>query len=170
MGHAVKLLVAHPEVLQRYRTVAPQAVAYTLTAGASLAVLPLTDDLQDALHKSYGTGEWWEEAAGITTTDAAFAARASQAGPLALIETDYFGGTGSQCAALWSGGDLVMRTAWLDSAALRNRPRATWPINAALRGLSLAAAHGLDEFDTLGLANYRSNDDVAARALPVRGT
>lgn len=168
MTHALKLFVAHARVLQRYQAIVPAARLYTLTAGATLAVLPLDDALHDALHKAYGTGEWIENSVALTLTDLAFATRVSDMGPLALIETGGGTDTFAECAALWIGGKQSFKSMWLDRATAGNRPRATWPINAALRGLGLHAMAGLDEFDTFGLGLYPTNETVAARALSLR--
>jgi hypothetical protein len=169
MSHNLRLFAGHPQVLLRYRTMLPDARMHALTAGARLAVLSLDDALHDTLHRAYGTGEWLETGAiWLTTSDMAFAARASQTGALAYIETSYAGATGQQSATLWAGGDLALKPTTLDMSAAGNRPRATWPINAALRGLGIPTNAGHDEFDSFGLGVYRSHDDILKRALPVR--
>jgi hypothetical protein len=168
MGHQVRLFVGHPNVLSRYHAVLPNVRLHTLVAGVALAVLSLDDDVHDALHKAYGTGEWLDDGAGLTSTDIAFAARSSKTGALAYIETAYFGGTGRQSAVLWIGGGIAIKPTSLETTAAGNRPRATWPINAALRGLGVQATSGHDEFDSIGLGHYRSHDAILARALPVR--
>ena len=98
----------------------------------------------------------------------AFAAETSRRGVLAYLETDYSGGGGLQAATLWGGGATAIRPISMTADEGRQRPRATWPINAALRGLGVVAASGMDEFDTFGLAPYRSLDVIRERALPVR--
>ena len=62
----------------------------------------------------------------------------------AAISTDYFGGAGSQSAAVYRGTEVV-----------RERCR----INDALRLLGVPRVDGQDEFDTLGLGAYRSTYD-----------
>jgi hypothetical protein len=168
MGHDVRLFVGHPQVLSRYQGVVRDLRFHTLTAGAVLAVLSLDDDLHDRLHRAYGTGEWLDAGPNLTTTDMAFAARASEAGALAYVQTAYFGGAGAQCAVLWGGGDVAMKPAWLDKVAVGNRSRSTWPINAALRALGVRAAAGHDEFESFGIGLYRTHDAILARALPVQ--
>ena len=71
----------------------------------------------------------------------------SLVGPVAYIETDYFGGVGTQSAALWSNGELQMLPA-----------QAAGVINASLRLLGARAALPNDEFDTVGLGRHRSNE------------
>jgi hypothetical protein len=66
----------------------------------------------------------------------------------AIIETDYFGGNGGQCAVVYRGQEEVL-------ACPRDR---RGPINAALRLLGVIAQRGIDEFDTVGLGQYRDWD------------
>lgn len=167
MGHKVSLFIATPSVLGAFRRACPVAMAFRLGRRPDLAALPLTEDVLDRLHASYGTGEWLSTGAMLTTTDLELAARASRAGPLAYVETDYFGGEGGQAAILWRGGERVLGPAAIRAESEHARPRQFWPINAALRGFGIAAAPGLDEFDTLGLGEYRSNEALMAAARPV---
>ena len=63
----------------------------------------------------------------------------------AIIYTEYFGGVGEQFAQLYQGVDLVD----LEAST----------INQALKGLGIQAGSGNDEFDTVGLGDYRHNPD-----------
>lgn len=63
----------------------------------------------------------------------------------AVILTDYFGGAGEQWAYVYGGSALV-------DPQIRS-------INQALARLGIAARPGLDEFDTIGLGNYRSQPE-----------
>ena len=76
---------------------------------------------------------------------------------LAYVETEYFGGTGSQSAGAWVDGE--MREA--------ETSRGIGAINSALRVIGVEAAGGKDAFDTLGLGERRSIDDYAPEG-PVR--
>ena len=167
MAHHLHLFAGHPEVLRRYAEVTPRVRLYRLTPGAELAALPLSDDVHDALHKAYGTGEW-AETVRLTTADMGFAAETSRRGPLAYLETDYFGGTGLQAAAAWVGGALALRPIQMAREQGQGRSSATWPINAALRLLGLVARPGLDAFDTFGLGRFRSVETIEVGAAPVR--
>jgi hypothetical protein len=66
----------------------------------------------------------------------------------AVIETEYFGGDGDQAAAVYAGAKEVMPPE-VDSIG---------PINKALRLLGVVPSSGRDEFDTVGLGNYRDFD------------
>ncbi len=169
MAHRIRLFVGHPRVLERYTAAVAAARVYYLTRGAELSVLPCDDELLDALHQIYGTGDWLATLTlSITTRDIAFAMTTSTVGALAYLETDYCGGTGVQSAALWIGGAAALKPMAMTSDAAGNRPRSTWPINAALRGLGVKAAAGFDEFDSFGIGNYRGNTEIVAHALRVR--
>ncbi len=63
----------------------------------------------------------------------------------ALIVTEYFGGIGSQWALVYRGSNLV-------------NPSIT-QISLALRYLGVLAKNELDEFDTVGLSQYRSQPE-----------
>src|SRR5262245_17969674 len=76
-------------------------------------------------------------------------ARTIAVSPLfAIIETDYYAGLGAQYAVVYRGATEVMPPAKGESG----------PINQALRILGVGTKHGNDEFDTIGLGNYRSVD------------
>ncbi len=166
--HAIRLFVGQIATLQRFHAVAPAARLYTLTPGASFAVLPFDADIQDALHQRHGTGDWDDKAGhSLSSNDIAFAARASAVGPLAFVETDYTGEHGTQSAALWIGGATTMAPITLDTATALTRPPAFWPINAALRGLGIKPAPPLDEFTVFGLRLWTSNEAIHDGARPV---
>lgn len=67
----------------------------------------------------------------------------------ALLETDYFGGAGTQPAALYEGGALTLEGS----------------VNAVLAGLGVVRAGALDEFDTLELGPLRDTDAFFAQYL-----
>jgi hypothetical protein len=84
---------------------------------------------------------------------------AAGGGTFAYIETEYFGGMGSQAAAIFSDAPTA---AWLtETAAEASMPaRRESPINSALRSLGVKAAPGKDEFDTLGLGRFRDLESL----------
>lgn len=66
---------------------------------------------------------------------------------IARITTDYFGGAGEQSVKIWERDKFIR---------LNN---SFGPINEALSYLGVRRKNGMDEFDTVGLGNYRSNRD-----------
>lgn len=62
----------------------------------------------------------------------------------AYCETDYFGGAGTQRAKYWD--DEVKVTGF--------------SINEVLKFIGVKCDERMDEFDTIGLGNFRTNDEV----------
>lgn len=169
MSHAVSLFVGPLPALRVIAAASPRARIFALSASASAAsylVLPLTEDVHDDIHAAFGTGDWLDNGPMLSSSDLALAQRASRGTALAYVETDYFGGQGRQNAVLWRDGTLVLQPAELPSGS--SRSRSLWPINAVLRGLGVSAALGHDEFDTLGVGRWRSNEAIIAEAVEVR--
>jgi hypothetical protein len=72
--------------------------------------------------------------------------------PLAYIETEYFGGVGAQSAIAWQNRQVI------EGPVIANNISMDGPINRTLRRLGVVHGNSHDEFDTLGLGRYRSND------------
>ena len=79
----------------------------------------------------------------------------SRLGPVVYIETEYFGGSGGQGAAVYSDGRVMMEPEWGESG----------PINRALEMLGVKRGLLGDRFSALGLGAYRSNDDLIDAAI-----
>lgn len=69
----------------------------------------------------------------------------------AVIETNYFGGVGEQWALVYRGSCLASDT--------------ITQINSALKYLGVKCQEGSDEFDTIGLGNYRTLPDYLAKYI-----
>ncbi|MBY0461358.1 MAG: hypothetical protein K2V38_28915 [Gemmataceae bacterium] len=135
-----------------------------------LAAIKLTGELTlFPLHASYT--DFWAEKLGVSgfVADVPLLnsrvvhhmVNAVATDPLfAIIETDYFGGTGSQSAAVYRGAVEVMPP---ESTELVRGRISIGPINKALRLLGVTGTGGRDEFDTVGLANHRDFDDLFDR-------
>lgn len=79
----------------------------------------------------------------------AYLTELSRFGSLAYIETEYFGGMGTQGATVFDGG----------KHALSEPAKGEGAINLALKCLGVSAAEGIDEFDYIGLSRYRHTCD-----------
>lgn len=71
---------------------------------------------------------------------------------IAYISTDYFGGSGNQSAKVFMNNKKILDQD--DEFDWRAKP-----INSALKLLGVERISGYDEFDTVGLGNFRSNED-----------
>lgn len=70
---------------------------------------------------------------------------------VALVSTNYFGGFGDQQASVYEDGKLIYEG--------DTEMGAHCPINHALNMLGVKDTASDDEFDVVGLGNYRSNED-----------
>lgn len=71
---------------------------------------------------------------------------------IALVSTDYFGGSGNQESEVWQDGNLVLK---LDDSFYTSLK----PINSALSLLGVVSEEGKDQFDTVGLGKFRTDSD-----------
>jgi hypothetical protein len=71
---------------------------------------------------------------------------------IAKIETDYFGGSGYQKAKLFVNNKKIYDKSDEQNWSIR-------PINDVLREMGVKRTKLQDEFDTIGLGKYRSNQD-----------
>jgi hypothetical protein len=152
MSHAVNAIVGRAAVKDAILAEIPGARAISLRKG--LFLVPITDELLDALGEQNPNVEdvtsevFWKFSGSL----ALVLQRVSNQGPIAYIETEYFGGVGTQAAAAWRDGRLLM------SPAKARRG----PINRALRHLGVRFTWPRDAFQTVGLHRYRNNDDWIA--------
>lgn len=85
----------------------------------------------------------------------------SHNGKLAYIETDYIGGIGSQSAILFENEIIKIKphkteSFWDEkSNNYIHKPEGDKAINIVLNELGIYKVNGKDEFDSIGLANYR---------------
>ncbi|MES2735200.1 MAG: hypothetical protein V4672_02700 [Verrucomicrobiota bacterium] len=115
--------------------------AADLTDGFQL--VPLDDDDLDAIGFPFT-----EAADGFTHFSpnlSRFLCEQSSHGPLVYLETEYFGGMGTQAAVAFIDGSPM------DSTLLTGDDA----INRALKAIGVIAASGVDEFDHLGLSRHR---------------
>lgn len=153
--HWVQVLIGPVGVVLQACARLPSAVACPLAQG--FALVPVTDrlvgELQTVVHRQ--SDEVLLHSGEMAPGLAKMAAELSMNGPMVYAATFIHGGTGGQDAVVWCDGDVVLNigddedtmSAWPDS-----------PISRALRRAGVVASDGMDEFDTIGLGRYRSNE------------
>jgi hypothetical protein len=125
----------------------PRAVVAPLRQ--RLGLLPVTDEIFNELTGARrGDGPF-------VLMSPAFAERLtdwSRGGRVAYVEADFFGGHGSQTAALWENGRQTWgpEYAWIPAG-----PRENWPINAVLARLGAVGTGAFDLFDVVGFGQER---------------
>ncbi len=153
MSHAIQALL----VTTSCAAAAARDLPHTrpILIGQGIHLVPIVDATFDALRERFpnlkdpGEPEFWR----LSGPVAHVAQALSALGPVAYIETDYFGGAGQQAAMVWDAGAVRMPPEQAESGS----------INIALRlmGVSRGSAH--DEFDAVGLGACRNNEDWLAR-------
>lgn len=82
---------------------------------------------------------------------------------MAYVEAEYFGGVGTQAAAVWDARDLALGPLIeAEDPLAAERP---FPISQALRRLGVSAQGYVDEFEAVGLDKHRDMDDWLKEAL-----
>ena len=154
MGHAIQALL----IPDSAAGLVPEQLPHTraISIGHGIQLVPITDETFDALRERYPAlpeppdVEFWKLSGPIVHV----ALELSQHGPVAYIETDYFGGAGEQAATVWDAGRVRMPT----------QQARKGPINEALRLMGVRAGLRQDEFEAVGLDANRSNDDWLERS------
>jgi hypothetical protein len=155
MGYELQAVIADGGLLAEVTRELPGAVLVPLGYGR-LTLLPITDEFFDSVTDGSTSG-----ALGLTRIPGGFTsvlANWSRSGPVAYVEADFFGGVGSQGAAVWADGKLVegpLHVAENEPFGFRS------PISQALLYLGVVARTGEDEFATIGLGRHRRIEDWA---------
>lgn len=111
------------------------------------------DKINQTLGQSTSDIKWTELSHNIlATTYISNIKEFSKGKTLAIISTDYFGGIGEQEAKVLHNGEVILNQNTEFDFKLK-------PINSALKLLNVTCDKDKDEFDTIGLSNFRSNSD-----------
>lgn len=153
MSYELRALIGAVDLLKVVAAEVPVARVAPLEQG--LALIPMTDRLFDTLNAAGGGTE-----PGFAFFPGGFGLRLgawSQAGPIAYVEADYFGGRGFQRAAVWIDGKIEFGP--LSSEPGVRAPGAGTPISQALRRMGAQNPYGHDEFEAVGLGRHRHLED-----------
>jgi hypothetical protein len=140
----------------------------------AFALLPLSDSFVVEVTEHFGNARQLAhpEFLALTPALSLLGNELSLLTPTAYIETEYFGGHGSQGSIVWDLGRIVLgplRTGELrdwEFSPLIDVPLHEGAINQALRYLGVIRAHGTDEFSALELGSRRSDDEWLATLAP----
>ncbi|MGC3863411.1 hypothetical protein ACPSM1_24870 [Micromonospora chersina] len=152
MSYQLSAVVADVELLREQTAGLDHAVLAALRQ--DFALLPVTPQLVEEL-----TGRLPDFATEEPSAEQPFQlvlspalddllARWSREGPVAYLEAEFAGGLGHQAAVVWLGGEPSWGPCFDDRL---DRPRAEWPINAALARLGAEPGPWIDPFAELGL-------------------
>lgn len=142
MGHSVEAIICPQAVEERLRLRSADVTA--VTVGWGLALIPWTDVLFDGLGEGAAEfeGPPWKI---LQRHVEIFKVDATGSG-LVYLETDYFGGRGTQCAVIFDGSGGVR----IESGA--------GAINRALLDLRPDGFDGVEPFLAVGLGSIRHTE------------
>lgn len=149
MGYVLYGVVGPAAALQLCLALTHGAV---VQLGQGLSLMPMTADLFDEVQRGGAVDARFAACQMFPPGFEATIARWSVTDPVAYLEADYFGGVGTQFAAVWHHGDLVLGPV-VKAAHGRS------PISQALRRMGVSAAGNTDEFDAVGLGRHRHVED-----------
>ncbi|MEU8611429.1 hypothetical protein AB0C29_25920 [Actinoplanes sp. NPDC048791] len=149
MGYTLEAFIGDPGVLRPVVDRWPVAALVPLSAGLSL--IPMTDELFDA-----AGGGPTSEALGFWKLPAGFEPE-RVAGAVAYVEAEFFGGVGTQRAALWMSGRLALGPLFVGED--EHFAPAGSPISQVLARLGAGREGHHDEFDAIGLGRHRHTED-----------
>lgn len=165
MGHSINAIIARLSLLEKFASSWEGIRLVRLEQG--FALLPATSRFLDALDGRYSSSEGrkFEGFVHLRGGLVAVLQELSRQGPIAYVETDYFGGVGSQSGATFVDGEPVVIEV---ESEVRPVPRSIGAINSALRALGVMRTKSSDEFDAIGLGRFRSMDDWEDDGTPER--
>ena len=143
MAHHIEAAIVPADI---DRTAAAEWFPRVLNLPCGLCLLPLNDELADAM--SEAAGDFSRESDQIICDVRAVHGvlrSLTEGRRYALIKTDYFGGVGDQAACVYEGDRVLMPA----------RTERFGPINEALLMLGVEPRGGRDPFDVVGLGQYR---------------
>ncbi|MFE4975873.1 hypothetical protein ACFRAR_27685 [Kitasatospora sp. NPDC056651] len=155
MSYELQALIGTQELLAVAAAEVPAARVVPLAQG--LALIPVTSEVLTGLQSDGsvrgpggGAGFGWHSD-GFELRLAAW----SKAGPIACVEAEYFGGSGTQRAAVWVDGKVALGP--LTIGEFEPSPDEGTPISRVLRRIGARTEEGrADEFETVGLGRHRT--------------
>jgi hypothetical protein len=163
MSHRVELFIARKAILENMACTLNQAHLILLPQG--FALIPNINELFDEItnHRQSKMNEEFEIFDKISGALISHAENLSHKGPIAYIETNYFGGIGTQSAVVWSEtriiyGPCQSETKWVNGQHV-TKPAGETAINRALRLMGVQQENAFDEFDAIELGKFRNNED-----------
>jgi len=151
MGYALQAVVGAGTVLQAGLGGSATLPALLVPLRQGLAMVPMTAELFDAVTNGEPDGPL-----GFCTLPGGFdrvLADWSVTGPIGYVEAEYFGGVGSQRAALWMDGHLALGPLSVNEG--QPWPAEGSPISKVLARLGVNRTGYYDEFEAAGLAEHR---------------
>lgn len=140
MGHHIHAIIGATAVVARAADLGLTSQPIALDSG--FAWVPVPDHEIDRIAETTAlpSSPWDDRFVHFGSVLPAIVAELSMHGPVAYVETEYFGGVGEQVATAFHHRVRILECG---------------SVNEALRAIGVLAARGRDEWDTLGLSGHR---------------
>lgn len=145
MGHCIQIFIGEINILENIAS--NWDAANIIPLKQQFAMIFLTNQFFDDIEEMANTKDTLNDDRFLLLTSAIqeqILQPYSKNGMLAYLETDYFGGVGTQAGVLFENGERIEGPT--DKEGI---------INQILRKMGVCIEPGKDEFDSVGLGNYR---------------
>lgn len=164
MAHFIQCIVGSDTALEKIADNWIHAKRVRINLGYSL--IPLTNELLDDMNELANMGKEKSSAAfqNLSKSVEHVLKESSYSERIGYMETEYFGGNGSQSAVSYFKGEVLSGPyVTLTEENGQNHyatPEGASAINSILRDLGVENRSDRDAFDLLGLGQYRSNQQL----------
>lgn len=142
MGHCIQVFIGKQELIEKLAVEQNQTFVSLKQGYAMMYLLDQYDEILESVNVRY---EFEETLDYFTSEIHDMMQQYSLYDMLAYIETDYSGGFGTQAGVLFSDGKMIIAPT-----------KEKGIIDKILRQMGVCRETEKDEFDSLGLGNYRS--------------
>ena len=156
MSHSIRAFIGHRDMVD---SLAKKWLKTPIQLNQELSMLYLTDELFDDITEKIGLRDnpFSDIFSFLNSSIISVLEEYSQHGKLAYCETDYFGGAGTQAALLYENGRQksppILTT---DNYGAEKAPVDKRAINKVLKEFGIKKTEGKDEFDSVGLGDFRN--------------
>ena len=151
MGHCIDAFLGHNE---RMISLSQAWRRSPIQLSQGLSMLFLTSELYDEIMAKYDKGVKFNNFTLLNSAIMSVLEEHSQRGKLAYIETDYAGGAGTQAAVLYENGRQKFPPIYTEDFKTW-APSDERAINIILKELGVQKLNGKDEFESIGLGDFR---------------
>ena len=172
MSHSIQVIIGKKELIDKIN--ANLFNSSRLILNQNIAIIPLTNKLYDQISNEddFDTKEVYEGFIYLNSSIENYLKKLSINGLIGYIETEYFGGTGTQSAILYGDkeikiGPLITETKWDSNLeTYKIKPKGRRAINLVLKELGVVKEiNKFDEFESIGLNELRSNERIIKKCL-----
>lgn len=163
--HCIRCFIGKKDLMNVFVNNWVEAEIIDLSQGFSLVFL--TDELYDGIEELVNSKldvDYSEFFYYLSPSIYEVLVQESREGMIAYIETDYFGGVGRQSAILFENSKVKMEPLKTESFwdektySYYHKPEGEKAINLVLKELGVYKQKEKDEFDSVGLGNFRRMD------------